>query len=67
MVPLAATSNRLSIRKLGKRWRMLHRLVYAIAVLAGIHYLMATKVLEIDQLIHVGLWCCCCSTVPCGH
>lgn len=55
LVPLAITSNRLSIRKLGTRWRMLHRLVYAIAVLAGIHYLMATKVLEVDQIVHVGL------------
>jgi len=55
LVPLAATSNRLSIRKLGKRWKSLHRLVYAVVILASIHFLMATKVLEVTQLVHVGL------------
>lgn len=55
LVPLAATSNRLSIRRLGRRWKALHRLVYAVAVLAGIHFLMSTKVLEVDQIVHVGL------------
>lgn len=55
LVPLAVTSNRISIRKLGRRWKALHRLVYAIAILAAVHFLMSTKVLEIDQITHVGL------------
>lgn len=43
MVPLAITSTKGMIRRLGKRWGQLHRLVYVIAVLAIIHYWMAVK------------------------
>ena len=39
MLPLAATSFNAAIRYLGvKRWQMLHRLVYAVAVLAILHF-----------------------------
>ena len=39
LVPLAATSNRLALRQLGgRRWQELHRTVYAIAMLAVLHY-----------------------------
>ena len=38
LIPLAFTSNRWAQRKLGRRWSHLHRLVYAIAVLAILHY-----------------------------
>lgn len=39
MLPLALTSNNLSIRWLGgRRWQMLHRLVYAVALLAVLHF-----------------------------
>ncbi len=55
LVPLAATSNRLSIRRLGRNWRLLHRLVYVAISLAAIHYLLATKVLDPTQVLHVGL------------
>lgn len=55
LVPLAVTSNRLSIRRLGKNWRRLHRLVYIAISLAAIHYLLATKVLDPTQAIHIGL------------
>jgi sulfoxide reductase heme-binding subunit YedZ len=43
MVPLAATSTKGMIRRLGKRWGQLHRLVYVVAVLGVIHYWMAVK------------------------
>lgn len=55
LVPLAITSNRLSIRRLGKNWRLLHRLVYVAVACAAIHYLLATKVLDPTQAVHVGL------------
>lgn len=55
LVPLAITSNRLSIRRLGKNWRMLHRLVYVAISLAAVHYLLATKVLDPTQVVHVAL------------
>lgn len=40
---LAGTSTRGWIRRLGKRWRRLHRLVYAAALLGGVHYLWKVK------------------------
>jgi sulfoxide reductase heme-binding subunit YedZ len=38
MVPLALTSTDAMIRRLGRRWSLLHRLVYAVAILALLHY-----------------------------
>jgi sulfoxide reductase heme-binding subunit YedZ len=38
LIPLAFTSNRWAQRKLGRRWSHLHRMVYAIAILAILHY-----------------------------
>ena len=40
---LAATSFRISRKKLGKWWVWLHRLVYLAAVLVIVHYLLAVK------------------------
>ncbi|QJD99661.1 sulfoxide reductase heme-binding subunit YedZ [Massilia forsythiae] len=38
LVPLAATSTQAMIRKLGRRWAQLHKLIYLIAPLAILHY-----------------------------
>jgi sulfoxide reductase heme-binding subunit YedZ len=38
LLPLALTSNQWSIRKLGKKWTLLHKLVYIIAATAIAHY-----------------------------
>ena len=38
LVPLALTSNDFMIRKLGRRWTMLHRLIYLIAIVAMLHF-----------------------------
>jgi len=44
MVPLAVTSTRGMIRRLGgKRWQMLHRLVYVSAIAGAIHYYWLVK------------------------
>lgn len=43
LIPLAVTSTKAMIARLGKRWRLLHRLVYAVAVLGVIHFFMAVK------------------------
>lgn len=44
LIPLAVTSTAWSIRRLGgKRWQMLHRLIYATAVLGVIHYYWSVK------------------------
>jgi len=43
LVPLAITSTKGWIRRLGKRWQALHSLVYVASVLAIIHFLWKTK------------------------
>jgi methionine sulfoxide reductase heme-binding subunit len=44
MIPLALTSTRWSIRKLGgKRWQALHRLIYLSAAAGVIHYIWLVK------------------------
>jgi sulfoxide reductase heme-binding subunit YedZ len=43
LLPLAMTSTKGSMRRLGKRWKVLHRLVYVAAVLAIIHFVWLVK------------------------
>jgi len=43
MLPLAATSTNRMVRRLGRRWVQLHRLCYAAAALAVLHYLWLVK------------------------
>jgi methionine sulfoxide reductase heme-binding subunit len=45
MVPLALTSTKGSIRRLGRRWQLLHRLVYISAIAACLHFLWKVKVM----------------------
>jgi methionine sulfoxide reductase heme-binding subunit len=50
LLPLVLTSTRWSIRKLGKRWQTLHRLVYVAAVLGIIHYWWIVKTGVLDPV-----------------
>jgi sulfoxide reductase heme-binding subunit YedZ len=43
LIPLAITSTKRSIRRLGKRWVKLHRLVYVVPALGVIHYYWSVK------------------------
>jgi sulfoxide reductase heme-binding subunit YedZ len=43
MVPLAITSTKGWVRRLGKRWTKLHRLVYVAAITGTVHYLWSVK------------------------
>jgi len=68
MIPLALTSTKWSIRKLGgKRWQALHRLIYFSAAAGVIHYIWLVKadlkkpleygaVLGVLMLYRVGVW-----------
>jgi sulfoxide reductase heme-binding subunit YedZ len=71
LAPLAATSTRAMIRRLGRRWVSLHRLVYLAAVLAVIHFLWLVKsdlreplayaaILALLFGVRIG-WRCACS------
>lgn len=56
LVPLAATSNRLMIRRLGRNWTRLHRLVYVIAALAVLHFWWLVKSDVREPLIYALLF-----------
>ncbi len=43
MIPLALTSTRKAIGRLGKRWQVLHRLVYVSAIAGVVHYIWLVK------------------------
>lgn len=43
MIPLAITSTKGWIRRLGKKWALLHRLIYASAIAGVIHYIWLVK------------------------
>jgi sulfoxide reductase heme-binding subunit YedZ len=54
MLPLAITSNNLSIRKLGPRWRRLHKLIYPVALLGAVHFVMLRKGWQVEPLLYLG-------------
>src|SRR4051794_27377837 len=57
LAALAATSTDGMIRRLGaRRWQRLHRLVYAIALLAVVHYCMQSKLDLWEPMIMAGLY-----------
>lgn len=54
MIPLALTSNNLSVRKLGAAsWRQLHKLTYPIAILGAVHYLWLVKGFQLEPIIYL--------------
>ncbi len=55
MLPLALSSNNLSVRALGRTWTRLHRLTYAAALLGTLHFVMLSKGFQIEPLIYLGL------------
>jgi methionine sulfoxide reductase heme-binding subunit len=55
LVPLAVTSTRAWMRRLGKRWVALHRLVYAAAVAGCVHFLWLVKKDVREPLIYLAL------------
>lgn len=42
-IPLAATSNKAMVKRLGQRWKKLHSLVYVIAILGVLHFWWLVK------------------------
>ena len=56
MTPLAVTSTQGMIRRLGpKRWKLLHRLAYACAILGVVHYYMLVKSDTTQPLVFAGV------------
>jgi sulfoxide reductase heme-binding subunit YedZ len=55
MVPLAITSTKGWIRRLGRRWQLLHRLIYISATCAVIHFAWKVKVFTGDPVRYAGI------------
>lgn len=55
LVPLALTSTHAMMRRLGRRWQQLHRLVYLIALLGVIHFLWLVKKDLTEPLIYAAV------------
>lgn len=55
MIPLAMTSNNVSVRRLGPLWRKLHKLTYVIVILGGVHFIMVVKGIQLEPFIYMGV------------
>jgi len=56
LMPLAITSNNLSIRKMGAMaWRKLHKLTYPAAILGGVHYIWLVKGWPLEPFVYLGI------------
>ena len=56
LAALAATSTDKMVRRLGRKWQSLHRLVYLICVLGLIHYSMQSKLEQWEPVIADGIF-----------
>lgn len=52
LIPLAATSTKGMMRRLGRRWGRLHRLVYAVAVLGVWHFWWQVKADTLEPAVY---------------
>ena len=55
MLPLAVTSTQGWIRRLGKRWSILHRLIYVAAVAGVVHFLWLVKLETSEPLVYAAV------------
>jgi sulfoxide reductase heme-binding subunit YedZ len=55
LVPLAVTSTNAMMRRLGRRWQKLHRLVYLIAILGVVHFYWQVKLDTLEALIYAAI------------
>lgn len=55
MLPLAVTSTQGWIRRLGKQWSVLHRLIYVTAVAGVVHFLWLVKLETSEPLVYAAV------------
>ncbi len=56
LLPLALTSNNLSVRRLGPvRWRRLHQLAYLAAIAGAAHYLLVVKSWPTEPIVYAAV------------
>ncbi len=56
LLPLAITSTKGWVRRLGKKWAKLHRLVYVAAITGTVHYLWAVKKDTFFPLVYLSVF-----------
>ena len=55
LLPLAVTSNTLSVRRMGAAaWQKLHKLTYVAALAGAIHYMMLVKAWPLEPMLYLG-------------
>ncbi len=52
LLPLAVTSSQVMIRRLGKKWKSLHQLVYLVLMLAVLHFIWLVKADYLEATIY---------------
>ena len=55
MIPLAVTSTNAMQRRLGRRWKQLHRLVYLIGALGAVHFFWQVKIDVSEPLLYIAV------------
>ena len=55
LIPLALTSTAGMMRRLGRRWTQLHRLVYIVALLGCWHFYWQVKQDILEPLVYAGI------------
>ena len=53
LVPLALTSTKKMMKRLGQRWKSLHKLIYIIAILGVLHFLLLVKADLMEPIIYI--------------
>jgi sulfoxide reductase heme-binding subunit YedZ len=55
LIPLAVTSTNRMMKKLGRRWQKLHRLVYVIAILGVWHFYWQVKLDTLEPVVYAAI------------
>lgn len=56
MIPLAVTSNNLSVRRMGAAaWGRLHKLTYPVVLLGAVHYLLVVKAWPHQPMVYLAI------------
>ena len=55
LIPLAITSTKKMMKRLGRRWKSLHKLIYVIAVLGVLHFLLLVKADLQEPIIYASI------------
>ncbi|SEQ92079.1 sulfoxide reductase heme-binding subunit YedZ [Faunimonas pinastri] len=55
LIPLAVTSNGYFIRRLGRNWGRLHKLIYLAAAAGAVHFVMSVKSWPTEPLVYAGI------------